>query len=61
MQLGTLQELIPILQPFDCFILLGKKYVVNYNHIEKVEGRYVLLSDHSKVPLSWGDKKRIEE
>lgn len=60
MQLGTLQELIPVLQPFDSFILLGKKYVVNYNHIEKIERTYVLLSDHSKVPLSWGDKKRIE-
>ena len=60
MQLGTLQELIPLLQPFDCFLLLGKKYIVNYNHIEKIERRYVLLSDHSKVPLSWGDKKKIE-
>ena len=60
MQLGTLQELIPVLQSFDSFILLGKKYVVNYNHIEKIERNYVLLSDHSKVPLSWGDKKRIE-
>ncbi len=60
MQLGTLQELIPVLQPFDSFILLGKKYVVNFNHIEKIERTYVLLSDHSKVPLSWGDKKRIE-
>lgn len=61
MQLGTLQELIPVLQPFDSFLLLGKKYVVNYNHIEKVERNYVLLSDHSKVPLSWGDKKRIDQ
>ena len=61
MQLGTLQELIPVLQPFDCFLLLGKKYVVNYNHIEKIERTYVLLSDHSKVPLSFGDKKRINE
>lgn len=59
MQLGTLQELLPVLQPFDSFLLLGKKYVVNYNHIEKLERNYVLLSDHSKVPLSWGDKKRI--
>lgn len=61
MQLGTLQELIPVLQPFDCFLLLGKKYVVNYNHIEKIERTYVLLSDHSKVPLSFGDRKRINE
>ena len=61
MQLGTLLELIPVLQPFDSFLLLGKKYVVNYNHIEKVERNYVLLSDHSKVPLSWGDKKRIDQ
>lgn len=60
MQLGTLQELIPVLQPFDSFLLLGKKYVVNYNHIKKIEKNYVLLSDHSKVPLSFGDKKRIE-
>lgn len=60
MQLGTLQELIPALQPFECFLLLGKKYVVNYNHIEKIERSHVLLSDHSRVPLSWGDKKRIE-
>ncbi len=60
MQLGTLQELVPMLQPFDCFLLLGKKYVVNYSHIEKIERNYVLLSDHSKVPLSFGDKKRIE-
>ena len=60
MQLGTLQELIPVLQPFDSFLLLGKKYVVNHNHIEKLERNYVLLSDHSKVPLCWGDKKRIE-
>ena len=59
MQLGTLQELLPVLQPFDSFLLLGKKYVVNYHHIEKQERNYVLLSDHSKVPLSWGDKKRI--
>ena len=59
-QLGTLQELIPLLQPFDSFLLLGKKYVVNYNHIIKTERNYVLLSDHSKVHLSWGDKKRIE-
>lgn len=61
MQLGTLQELIPVLQPFDSFLLLGKKYIVNYNHIEKMERNYVLLSDHSKVPLSWGDRKRIEQ
>lgn len=61
MQLGTLQELIPVLQPFDCFLLLGKKYVVNYNHIEKIEKSYALLSDHSKVPLGFGDKKRIEK
>ncbi len=61
MQLGTLQELIPILQPFDSFLLLGKKYIVNYNHIEKIESRYVLLSDHSKVPLGWGDRKRLEQ
>lgn len=60
MQLGSLQELVPLLQPFDSFLLLGKKYVVNYNHIEKLERSFVLLSDHSKVPLSWGDKKRIE-
>lgn len=60
MQLGSLQELVPLLQPFDSFLLLGKKYVVNYNHIEKLERNFVLLSDHSKVPLSWGDKKRIE-
>ncbi len=60
MQLGTLQELVPVLQPFHSFLLLGKKYIVNYNHIEKIERTYVLLSDHSKVPLSWGDKKRIE-
>lgn len=60
MQLGTLQELIPVLQPFDSFLLLGKKYVVNYNHIEKIERSYVLLSDKSKVPLHFGDKKRIE-
>ncbi len=61
MQLGTLQELLPALQPFDSFLLLGKKYVVNYHHIEKQERNYVLLSDHSKVPLSWGDKKRITD
>lgn len=60
MQLGTLQELVPVLHSFDCFILLGKKYIVNYNHIEKIERNYALLSDHSKVPLSWGDKKRLE-
>ncbi len=61
MQLGTLQELIPVLQPFDCFVLLGKKYIVNYNHIERFERTYVLLSDHSKIPLSFGDKKRIKD
>ncbi len=60
MQLGTLQELIPVLQPFDSFLLLGKKYVVNCNHIEKIERGHVLLSDHSKVPLLFGDKKRIQ-
>jgi len=60
MQLGTLQELIPVLQPFDAFLLLGKKYVVNYNHIVKIEKNHVMLSDHSKVPLGWGDRKRIE-
>lgn len=61
MQLGTLQELIPVLQPFDSFLLLGKKYIVNYNHIAKIERSHVLLSDHSRVPLTFGDKKRIKE
>jgi len=41
MQLGSLQELVPLLQPFDSFLLLGKKYVVNYNHIEKLERSFV--------------------
>ena len=59
MQIGSLSDLIPLLTPFDSFLLLGKKYVVNSNHIQRIDGKYVILSDRTRLPLGFGDKKRI--
>lgn len=59
-QLGGLRELVYAVQAFDAFLILGKKYLINQHHIAKVKGSKVIMDDTSKIPLAFGDKKRIK-
>ena len=57
MELANFQQ--PIFTPE--FILLGKKYIVNKNHIQCVSGKNAILSDGTKIPLSLMDKHYLKK
>ena len=60
-QHGILRDFIPLLEPYPEFILLGKKYIVNKNHIQCVSGKNAILSDGTKIPLSLIDKHYLKK
>ena len=56
---NSLEELCITLGRFNCFYILNKKYVINLDHVVRIEKRNVILSDDTELPLGIGEKKSL--
>ncbi len=58
-QLGGLRELIYAVSSYNSFMIVGKKYLINHTHIVSIHKNRIIMSDTTRIPLAFGDKKRI--
>lgn len=59
-QQGTMSGLIPMLEPFSEFAILGNKYVVNMKHIITHDHKYAIMSDGKQIKLTLFDRFKLK-
>ena len=58
-QLGSFEDLCRLISPFETFLLISGKIIINKHHVLRMEKRNILMSDGSKFKVGLSERRSV--